>query len=93
LVNPENGKTITTRMASNWTQSYTDFPDGSYIIDVQFSGLNLLYKGTSVLTLAGRATAQVLVQFDKRGNPIVTVTEDFTPHQAHAYSYLCDLLG
>lgn len=82
------------RSANAWKQSYTDNPDGSLTITGQFNGLNVLYKGERVVTLAGRVTSTVLVRFDKQGNVTsVDPVEDFTPHLAHAFPLFCATLA
>jgi hypothetical protein len=94
FTNPENGKVLEARSAFAWKTSYTDNPDGSLTITSEFNGLNLLYRGETVTTLAGRAQATVLVTFDKRGNVAsVDVVEVFTPHLGHAFPFLCEKLA
>lgn len=94
LTNPENGESIEFRYSIAWNQSYTDNPDGSFTISAAVSGLNMLYKGEQVLSIAGRATITVVTTFDKRGNVAsADVVEDFTPHMGHAFAHLCELLG
>lgn len=94
LTNPDNGKTIEVRYALVERSSYTQTGPMTFSITTEVSGLNMLHKGDTVLTLAGHATITVVVQFDKRGQvTIADVMEDFTPHIAHANSYLCSFLG
>lgn len=94
FTNPANGKVVEFRLAAISKVSYIDNADGSLTVTEEFSGLNVLYRGERVTTLAGRVKATAVVRFGSKGNVVsVEVVEDLTPHLAHAYALLCSLLA
>jgi hypothetical protein len=95
LTNPENGKVLEIQRSTiGFDASFTWNPDGSLTIVEKTHGLNLLYQGERVLTMAGHSVTTVLVRFNKKGDVVsVDIVESFTPHMQHAFPFLCEMLA